>query len=186
MIGAGVAKRRSVTRPLAYLDRRGVQSFRRLFGPRYPPYLFLALLFGFFSFIGFVALGFAMLPPFPMAIAIVAGGGTGLLLIFADGSLMPIAADAPAVELVAFRRRVRLAGLLLVGGMLAILATYFDGGTPFFYAAGAFLFLGFAISSAWVFVSANALACRSCGLVTLFRPYHGRLVCTRCGREPPR
>ncbi len=185
MMGAGVAKRRSVTRPLAYLDRRGVQSFRRLFGPLYPPYLFLALLFGFCSFIGFVALGFAMLPPLPMAVAIVAGGGTGLLLIFADGSLMPIAADASAVELAAFRRRVKLAWILLLAGMLTILATYFDGGTPFFYAAGAFLFLGFAISSAWVFVSTKALACGSCGAVTLFRTYHGRPVCTRCGCEPP-
>lgn len=174
-------KLRGVTRPLAYLDRRGVRAFRRWFGPLYPPYLGLAALFGFFAFIGFYAIGFQLLPPLLTAVAIVGGGGTGLLLVFADRTLAPLPSDATDDEAIAFNRRTRLAMLLLLLGMIAIFATFVTGGSPFSYEAGGFVLLGFAVSAIWFFLSTQALPCKTCGAVTMFRMYRNRLVCTRCG-----
>lgn len=180
------SKRRGVTRPIAYLDRRGVRAFRRRFGPMYPPYLGLAALFGFFALLGFYASGFQPLTPVLMAVAIVGGGGTGLLLMFADRTLAPLPSDATEDEVIAFNRRTRLAILLLLLGMSAILVSILMGGSPVSYQAGGFLMLGFAVSAIWFFLSTQALPCDVCGAVTMFRSYRHRLVCTRCGGLPSR
>ncbi len=181
---APLKRRLPMNRPLAYLDRPSVRWFRKVFGPLYPPYFGLGVLFGFFSFLAFFAVHYELLPSVPLATSSVLGTGTGLLLYFADDTLMPIPADLAPQEWAAFRRRIRTASLLIVLGCFAVLGTFFVFGPLGFYNTVGFLFFGFSMSSLWVFVSSKALPCATCEAVGLFRTYRGRFVCTRCGSGP--
>jgi len=185
MGGAVPLRRRlSPARPLSYLDGRLVRLFQRALGPVYPPYLGLAILWGFFSFLSFFAIGFQVLALIPLVVAGTIRTGTGLLLYFADDTIVPIPADLTLEEFAAVRRRMKLASLLIVLGSFAVLGSYFLLGALGFYTTVGFLMLGFTTSSLWTLATTRALPCSTCGAVTLFRAYRGRFVCTRCGNGP--
>ena len=174
-------RRLSPSRPLSYLQRRGVHSFQRVFGPRYPPYLSLTFLFGFFVSIGFFAIRRESLGLGALSASAAVGLGTGFLPYFADDSLLPMPADASADEMMAARRRIKLADFLMVLGGLVVPSTYFVLGAVGFYATATFLFMGLAFYALAIFGTTAAVPCPTCGAVTLFRRYRNQPVCTRCG-----
>jgi hypothetical protein len=174
-------RRLSKSRPLSYIQRRGVRSFQRVFGERYPPYLGLAFLFGFFALLGFFAIRIESMGPGALFVSATIGLGTGLLPYFADDSLLPIPNDASADEVMAARRRTKLANLLMILGGIAVPGSYIVLGAIGFYATATFLFVGLAIYSLAIFGTTMAIPCPTCGAVTLFRRYSNQPVCTRCG-----
>ena len=172
--------------PREYADRRAVRFVRRLFGPVCPRYLREPLVSAGVgaAVLAFLALAsplFLELAWIPFAIP---SAAAGVLVVFADESLIPAPTWLSADDVHKLRRRLYLyRGLGLVFMAAGLGGAFSAFGPDGFLAAGAFLLLGFSIGTAWIFLSSRLLPCPSYGGLTVHRPARGAWICLLCRRN---
>lgn len=172
--------------PSIYLRRRSVRSAMRVFGPRYPFYLWccvsLLLLFGL---ILLWAISSAKLDPRWLLLTPLTTV-SGFLIAYIDENHTPLPKEARPHEIQGINRRIgfaSLAGLVCMAVGLGGAYTFF--GERGLVATGSFVLLGFTAAFIWVFLSSRLEECETCRGLTLHRSYRSRWVCLRCGEVEP-
>ncbi|HEX9341251.1 MAG TPA: hypothetical protein VF992_08810 [Thermoplasmata archaeon] len=163
--------------PLSWAQRRGIRSFRQIFGPRNPGYFVAAVLFLFFALFSLIVPGLWSTPD-PVRIVFYGYLVTALALwiVWEDVPKTPHQFEQ--------MRRFGNRGFRILG-MAALVLVLVGGaawGTTGYLAAGAAMFAGFAAGCLWGFLVCRIDECSYCGGLTPFRREADKWVCTRCGQ----